>query len=559
MANWRAHIRWASGMPLLVVAGLIIAGLYVWRLWLLPVHVYGHDEVQHLHIAWCISNGMVLYRDFFDHHTPWYNYLLSGVMHLYDVSTDIEDTLRFMTHARVWSWIVTGGTLALVFRIACDWMNRHVAMLAIALLAGTVMFLDRTIEIRPDILALFFWMACLCSLLRAVQCGATEIRLAMRLLFFSGVAIGGALMCTQKLLFAGPGMAAAMIWYLFDRRLAMPVKTRWMGFGLQVVGFILPLAATLMYYGARGAAYEFIECNFLMNAKWKITMPASLFGVLLLKQNPIQMAFAVSGIGWFGWHMFRRENARRGDYAIILPLLSLIAGLRIIPVPYKQYFLMMLPILSMLAAATMIGIVTHTTKAFRRDRYKVTCWSVFAGIILFSIVAVGIKPSIGQSMIRNWPTGVLLLWVLGAGLIVILIKLRTNPYKTLVLMLIMMTVHPIIQINGLFDNRNDEQKLVYRHVMEITEPTDIVFDGWPGRAWFRPHAWYYFFLHREMRYMIPEEEKQQLFEDLKSGKIAPTLVVLDKNVAALSPTVTAWFKVNYVHTGTDNVWRRPER
>ena len=58
--------------PLVAIAGFFLAWIPA-----LPVRAFDPDEFQHSHAAWCVFRGMLPYRDFFEHHTPWYYYALA--------------------------------------------------------------------------------------------------------------------------------------------------------------------------------------------------------------------------------------------------------------------------------------------------------------------------------------------------------------------------------------------------------------------------------------------------------------------------------------------------
>src|SRR5882724_5568438 len=56
---------------------IALVALLLLRLPLLQGRSFDPDEFEHLHAAWCMSQGMVVYKDFFEHHTPWYYWFVS--------------------------------------------------------------------------------------------------------------------------------------------------------------------------------------------------------------------------------------------------------------------------------------------------------------------------------------------------------------------------------------------------------------------------------------------------------------------------------------------------
>ena len=50
--------------------------LFMARVPLLFVRKFDQDEFEHIHAAWNIFRGQVMYVDFFEHHPPLIHYLL---------------------------------------------------------------------------------------------------------------------------------------------------------------------------------------------------------------------------------------------------------------------------------------------------------------------------------------------------------------------------------------------------------------------------------------------------------------------------------------------------
>jgi len=85
----------------LAIASLLItlAALGTW-LWFAKTRSFDPDEFEHLHFAWCIARGMVPYRDFFEHHTPWFHFALAALMPFNRVDRRFDDALAFICLAR---------------------------------------------------------------------------------------------------------------------------------------------------------------------------------------------------------------------------------------------------------------------------------------------------------------------------------------------------------------------------------------------------------------------------------------------------------------------------
>jgi hypothetical protein len=77
---WRGllhrSVRYSRYAISLAILGLLLAWIPV----ILP-RWFDSDEFEHSHAAWCVFKGMLPYKDFFEHHTPRYYYLLSPFFH----------------------------------------------------------------------------------------------------------------------------------------------------------------------------------------------------------------------------------------------------------------------------------------------------------------------------------------------------------------------------------------------------------------------------------------------------------------------------------------------
>src|SRR5262245_59247876 len=62
----------------------IVATVLIGRLLALNVRKFDPDEFEHMHVGWCVSKGLVMFRDFFEAHTPVFHSItaaLSTVLH----------------------------------------------------------------------------------------------------------------------------------------------------------------------------------------------------------------------------------------------------------------------------------------------------------------------------------------------------------------------------------------------------------------------------------------------------------------------------------------------
>src|SRR6516225_8811143 len=181
-----------GGAPTLKLLAYAIAGLLLARLPLLSRCAFDPDELEHAHAAWSLSRGMLPYRDFFEHHTPWYYYLLGPLFRWFDVDGSFESARLYLIAGRGLSLILTAISIVLLVRIGRRWADRRVGLLAGLLLALQPFFLQKTLEMRPDVPALAFMLVGLGLLVRGLRASREPDAPSLRSFFGGGLGLGAA-------------------------------------------------------------------------------------------------------------------------------------------------------------------------------------------------------------------------------------------------------------------------------------------------------------------------------------------------------------------------------
>lgn len=469
---------------------LAVAAFLAARLPLLPHRSLDPDELEHAHAAWSMSRGMLLYKDFFEHHTPWYYYVLRPSFNWFSVDRSFDSATHFLVWGRGLSLVLAVISILLVCSIGRLWQSRSTGLLAGVLLVAQPFFLQKTLEMRPDVLALPFFLGALALLLRGLR-RAEEAEPRARWFFLAaGLALGSAVMCTQKMLFVLPGALAGLgLWSLFGDgdSLARAGAARWRALAVLifVLGVGLPGLATWAAFAHQGAGREFVTNNFLLNAHWKHFATHQL-RKLMVTSGPV-LALALLGAGV---HLSRSWRARRRRYEGVVLLstaLGLFLGVLVMPVPHRQYYLMPLPIVCLFAARGLLALVARVQER----------------------VSPHVRPSL-----------------LGVALL-------------------LLNILPAVALWESFHDRNDAQLARLRFVYDHTQPTDLVMDGWEGMGVFRPHAFRYFFLHEEAIAMLPAWRLEAYLDRLESGAIRPKLIAMDKNLTTLGPRFSRFVQRHY--------------
>ena len=491
---------------------LATVAFFVARIALIPRRVFDPDEFEHSHAAWSVFRGLLPYKDFFEHHTPWYYFALSPFFRWFAVDQSFEAARSFLIFARAFSFLLAALSVVLITRVgrlaahrldtgplegfphppAKDSVEpgstpstRRVGLLTGLFLAGQPVFIQKTMEIRPDVPALLFFIGALWFLLRGLSeqenSDTVSLRsIPLRWFLGGGLCLGASIMCTQKMLFALPGVLLGLgLWALADRRQALVARMR--AVLMVCVGVAVPALATWIGFAIHGGGRQFIYDNFLLNARWQL---GSVRGVVVtLKTSWPILVLALLGASVSLHRFFRASQRHYGDVLLLCTLGGLIAGIAVVTVAYEQYCLMPL------AIACLFG-------------------------------AKGLS-FIGESLPERART-----WFLVCATLPLLVL-------------------PVRDLRRSFTLRDDRQMARLRYVFEHTGPTDTVLDGWMGTQLFRPHPLYYFFMHRELLVMLSESDKESYLGPLESGRVRPSLITLDDELMALGPRFLRFVRSNY--------------
>ncbi len=472
--------RWS--LPFVCLS--ILATFYLLQYRLLHIHSFDQDELEHLHAAWLVSKGFVPYRDFFTHHMPWFYATLSPFFRYFLVEKTPENTFAFLFFARKIMWLVTAAILFLTFQLGKVWRDTKTGLVATTLLATTLIFQQKVLEVRPDVFCLIFWLVFLLCLVKSLQ-DTQENQRWVFLFFAAGLSLGAGLLFTQKILFAFPGLCVFALYDGFQKRLNH--------YFLFVVGLLIPILGTVLYFFSHHALREFFYCTLVINLKWVREIDSSFYILRLVKENPFLIFFGFSAL--FSKNLLRVQSSQRSpaDWFLGALVISLTVGLVFLsPVPYRQSYLTLLPLLACLAANTLLKITKSK--------------NVLASLFLIAITA--------------YPLGR---------------QALSLTYS---------------------DNRDQLSKIAF--VMNHSREDETVLDGWTGWGVFRPHAYFYFFLHSGVSGTLGWKIRGELLSALQTGQINPKIVLLDDSLREFFPQVADFVRTHYSPTAAEPIYIRKE-
>jgi hypothetical protein len=363
-----------------------IAAFLIARIPLMTVRAFDVDEFEHAHAAWNVWRGLLPYKDFFEHHTPWYYFTLAPFLRWFAVDQSFDAARHFLIFARAVSLVLTALSAALLFAVGRLGASRRVGLLAALFFVALPVVTHKTLEIRPDVPALPFFIGALWFLLRGIRAEAALPARHRRFFLGAGLCLGAAVMCTQKMLFVIPGALMGLgLWSLAGGRQAFAFRTS--AIAILLVGVVVPIAGTLIAFALRAGGDQFIHDNFLLNARWRWYSGRHL-GEVVPTSVPI-LVLAVVG-AWSALFRERSAPRRHGDMGLLCIAGGLVAGLVVVPAAYQQYYVPILTIACLFAARGLSFLLD-----FSRGRAGV--WLVAGATLPFLIwPAVDLSRSRGE-------------------------------------------------------------------------------------------------------------------------------------------------------------------
>jgi hypothetical protein len=324
----RATTESAGRLPRAALLLLALAAVLLLRYaWTRAISI---DEIEHLHSTWYVAHGARPYGDFFQHHHPLLWYVATPLLHL------CGETVAAVRAARIAAWALTLLVAAATGLLAAQASgSRRAALPAAALLLGAFTFVQMSIEFRPDLLQTLCWLLSLVFWFRHRETGRTlDIVLA-------GALAGLAFLVLQKALFAWPAYGALALFGLAER------KTTWRGLLLFAAAFAAVLLPAAAWLTRQGLWHEYWVTCWLTNMGRTHAFPFSRGFCKGLVPNAVLWLLVAAGF----WQAWRRRSTPAPWRQLSVAALLLLAAVLAAGVPHRQYYLPVIPLLCVPAAA----------------------------------------------------------------------------------------------------------------------------------------------------------------------------------------------------------------
>jgi len=286
-----------------------------------------HDEFEALKSAWKIYSGELIYVDFFQHHHPLLYFLLIPLFLLFGESTNVIMAGRFII------LLFALGIFLSTYKIAQLLFSKQAAAVSVILLFAATLFVDKAIEIRPDIPQTFFGLVSIYLMFNYFASGR------ILYLILSALSLGIAFLFLQKILFLAILLHALLAWRFFKNQISI-----W-----ALLIFPLIFLGTWSIYCLYLLLTDQFSQYFFFNFEYNLAkleqhhyQTRELLKHLTTKYN----AFALFGLVFFPW---TNKSQEQREFALMTGALLIITALH--RTQYAQYYFTVLPLLAIIAAS----------------------------------------------------------------------------------------------------------------------------------------------------------------------------------------------------------------
>jgi len=313
-----------------------------------------HDEVEHLHAAWMVSQGLVPYRDFLEQHHPALYYVLAPLARFFDGSPR-----TLVIAARFANLAILATVLAVFLALARRVLDDRTAVWPSVLLVGCFFFLRNSFEVRPDP-----WMCALCLVALWQWAGFLRDGRFWRSII-AGLCIGFAIVFLQKAIaFAGLLVVGTVLFALIARH---PWRRLLGGGAVLAASSALPLLLLVLLVSRAGMWRDFTFWNYTFNRFYyfetKFPGPSALavLGVQIAEQ-PLLWLGGAGGL----WLILRRRRAVAEKPELVLSaavVVGIIVSLSRSRWPFSHNLLVLQPPLALLATFALGSARLHRARS----------------------------------------------------------------------------------------------------------------------------------------------------------------------------------------------------
>lgn len=287
---------------------------------------YDPDEIEHLHTGWKLVRGQKIYVDFFQHHHPFFDYIIAGVVRTYG------DTVEAIFASRYIMLLFTAGILAATYLLSVRlFKNAEVGILSMILTSTVVTFYMKSVEIRPDV------PQTLAGLLSIYFLFSYYDNKSLKSLIASSVFLAVSYLFLQKSVVLIIAIGALLLFDLYKKRVGYKHIV------IYAAVFLSSVAPYYIYLLLSGTFEQYFVMNWLVNYHIAQIMGKSHSLIALSRENTITCIFYLIGL------ITIYRSGKYGRFAAISVLLLFMTVI-LFDNLWRQYFMLTIPLIAIIAS-----------------------------------------------------------------------------------------------------------------------------------------------------------------------------------------------------------------
>lgn len=262
------------------------------------------DEIEHLHTAWKIVQGQEIFVDFFQHHHPFFNYLITPVIRTFG------DTVESIFVSRYLMLLLTACILVTTYLLSLRiFKNTEVGIISLILASTDITFYMKSIEIRPDVPQV------LAGLLSIYFLFAYYDKKSLKSLIASSVFLAVSFLFLQKSIVLIIAIGALLLYDAFKKCVT------YRHVALYAAVFLISISPYYIYILLNGTFEQYFVTNWLVNYFLHKGSGRLDIYLIIARENTITLVLYLIGV----ITMFRLGKERR--FAALSLLLMIIPSI----------------------------------------------------------------------------------------------------------------------------------------------------------------------------------------------------------------------------------------
>ena len=268
----------------------IFAGILVSIFFYSYNRAFDPDEIENLHTAWKIVQGQEIFVDFFQHHHPFFDYLITPIIRTFGDTVDSIFVSRYFMLMLIACILITTYLLSLrIFK------NSEVGIISLILTSTDITFYMKSIEIRPDVPQV------LAGLLSIYFLFAYYDKKSLKNLIASSVSLAVSFLFLQKSIVLIVAIGALLIYDVFKKRVTYRHAA------LYATVFLISTSPYYIYVLLSGTFEQYFVTNWLVNYYLHEGSGRPDIYPIILRENTITLVLYLIGVIM----MFRLGKERR--------------------------------------------------------------------------------------------------------------------------------------------------------------------------------------------------------------------------------------------------------